>query len=73
MIERVVFRLDGKRIGNRTSSPYAVSVRATPGAHRVRVRITFRDATRARTKTLPYRACAAALLNPRHGPSSFTG
>jgi hypothetical protein len=73
MIERVVFRLDGKRIANRTSSPYAVSVRATPGAHRVRVRITFRDATRARTRTLPYRACAAALLNPRHGPSSFTG
>jgi hypothetical protein len=73
MIERVVFRLDGKRIANRTSSPYAVSVRATPGAHRVRVRITFRDATRAKTRTLPYRACAAALLNPRHGPSSFTG
>ena len=73
MIERVVFRLDGKRIANRTSSPYAVSVRATPGAHRVHVRITFRDATRAKTVTLPYRACASALLNPRHGPSSFTG
>ncbi|MEX0973575.1 MAG: ice-binding family protein [Solirubrobacterales bacterium] len=73
MIERVVFRLDGKRIANRTSSPYAVSVRPAPGVHRVRVRITFRDATRARTKTLAYRACAAALLNPRHGPSSFTG
>jgi hypothetical protein len=73
MIKRVVFRLDGKRVASRTSSPYAMSVRATPGAHNVRVRITFKDATRARTKTLRYRACAAALLNPRHGPSSFTG
>lgn len=73
MIERVVFRLDGKRVANRTSSPFAISVRATPGAHRVRVRITFKDATRARTVTLPYRACAAALLQPRRGPSSFTG
>jgi len=72
-IERVVFRLDGKRVANRTSSPFAMSVRATPGAHRVRLRITFKDATRARTVTLPYRACAAALLQPRRGPSSFTG
>lgn len=73
MIERVVFRLDGKRVANRTSSPFAKWVRATPGAHRMRVRITFKDATRARTVTLPYRACAAALLQPRRGPSSFTG
>lgn len=73
MIERVVFRLDGKRVANRTSSPFAKWVRATPGAHRVRVRITFKDATRARTVTLPYRACAPALLQPRRGPSSFTG
>jgi hypothetical protein len=72
-IERVVFRLDGRRVANRTSSPFAMSVRATPGAHRVRIRITFRDATRARTVTLPYRACASALLNPRRGPSGFTG
>lgn len=73
MIERVVIRLDGKRVANRTSAPFAKWVRATPGAHRVRLRITFKDATRARTVTLPYRACASALLQPRRGPSSFTG
>jgi hypothetical protein len=50
-----------------------MSVRATPGAHRVSVRVTFTDATHAKTMTLPYRACAAALLQPRHGPSRFTG
>lgn len=72
-IERVVFRLDGRRVANRTSSPFAMSVRATPGVHRVRIRITFKDATRARTVTLPYRACASALLNPHRGPSGFTG
>jgi hypothetical protein len=73
MIERVAFSLDGKAIGSRTSSPYAMSVRAAPGTHKVGVRVTFTDATRAKTMTLPYRACAAAALHPRHGPSSFTG
>jgi hypothetical protein len=72
-IERVVFSLDGRPIANRTSSPYAMSVRAAPGSHEIGVRITFKDATRAKTMTLPYRACAAAVLHPRHGPSSFTG
>jgi hypothetical protein len=73
MIQRVVFSLDGKSIGNRTNSPFAMSVRATPGAHQVSVRVTFTDATQAKTMTLPYRACAAALLQPRRGPSQFTG
>jgi hypothetical protein len=73
MIQRVVFSLDGKSIGARANSPFAMSMRATPGAHQVRVRITFKDATRAKTVTLPYRACAAALLSPPNGPSTFTG
>jgi Ice-binding-like len=73
MIKRVVFSLDGKSIGSRTNSPFAMSVRATPGAHQVSVRVTFSDATKARTMSLPYRACAAALLQPQPGPSQFTG
>ncbi len=73
MIKRVVFSLDGKSIGSRTDSPFAMSVRAAPGAHQVRVRVTYTDATHAKTMTLPYRACAAAVLHPRHGPSQFTG
>lgn len=73
MIKRAVFSLDGKAIGSRTNSPFAVSVRAAPGAHQVRVRVTFTDATHAKTMALPYRACASALLHPRHGPSQFTG
>jgi hypothetical protein len=73
MIKRVVFSLDGKRIGSRTDSPFAMSVRAAPGAHQVSARVTFTDATHAKTMTLPYRACAAAVLQPRHGPSQFTG
>jgi hypothetical protein len=73
MIERVVFSLDGKSIGSRTGSPFAMSMRAAPGAHQVRVRVTFKDSTRAKTVTLPYKACAAALLSPRGGPSTFTG
>lgn len=73
MVKRVAFSLDGKPMGSRANSPFAMSVRATPGVHRVSVRVTFTDATRAKTMTLPYRACAAALLRPRHGPSQFTG
>ena len=73
MIERVVFSLDGKSIGSRTGSPFAMSMRAAPGVHQVRVRITFKDATRAKTVTVPYEACAAALLSPPGGPSTFTG
>ena len=73
MIQRVAFSLDGKSIGSRTNSPFAMSVRATPGAHRVSVRVTFTDATKAKTMSLPYRACAAALLQPQRGPSQFTG
>jgi hypothetical protein len=73
MIKRVVFSLDGKPMGSRTNSPFAISVRATPGAHQVSARVTFTDATHAKTMALPYRACAAAALQPRHGPSRFTG
>ena len=73
LIKRVVFSLDGKRIDSQVGSPFQVFVQATPGGHMVRARITFKDATRAKTVTLPYRACASAVLHPRHGPSQFTG
>jgi Ice-binding-like len=73
LIRRVVFSLDGKRIDSQVGSPFQVSVKAAPGGHMVRARITFKDATRARTVALPYRACASAVLHPRHGPSQFTG
>lgn len=73
MIKRVAFSLDGKRISSRTRSPYAVSVKAGPGKHVVSARVTYTDATRAKTLKMRYRACAAALLQPRRGPSRFTG
>lgn len=73
MIDRVVFSLDGKAIRTDASSPFAVSVRAAPGAHAVRARVTFKDSTPAKTMSFPYRACAAAVLAPPNGPSTFTG
>jgi len=72
-IRRVDFSLDGRPIARRSTSPFTVAVRATPGAHRIRARVTFSDATKARTLTFRYRACAAAALRPRRGPSQFTG
>ncbi|HZV75722.1 MAG TPA: ice-binding family protein [Conexibacter sp.] len=73
LIRRVVFSLDGRYVSSRGSSPFRVSVRAAPGRHTLRARITFKDATRAKTRTLRYRACAAAVLQPHPGPSRFTG
>jgi hypothetical protein len=72
-IQRVVFRLDGRRISSRRHSPFRVRIAATRGAHLVRARVTFKDKTRAKTMTMRYRACAAQLLQPRRGPSQYTG
>jgi hypothetical protein len=72
-IKRVVFSLDGKRIASRSGSPFRVLVPALSGRHSVTARVTFKDATRAKTLKLGYRACAAAVLHPRNGPSQFTG
>lgn len=73
LIKRVVFSLDGTRIASRTNSPFQVLVRATPGVHNVGARVTFKDATHAKTLRFHYRACASAVLHPPHGPSQFTG
>jgi hypothetical protein len=72
-IKRVVFSLDGKRIASRSGSPFRVLVPALSGRHNVTARVTFKDATRAKTLKLGYRACASAVRNPRNGPSQFTG
>jgi hypothetical protein len=72
-IKRVVFSVDGTTIGARNGSPFAMSMRAAPGAHQVRMFVTFTDATHAKRMSLPYRACASALLTPPSAPSTFTG
>jgi hypothetical protein len=72
-IERVVFRMDGRRIASRTGSPFRVHVRARSGRHHISARVTFKDATRAKTLNFDYRVCAAQVLRPRRGPSQFTG
>ena len=74
MIKRVVFTVAGKRIASRSGPRYRVYVRPSVGRRGVlRARVTFRDATRAKTLTYAYRGCAAALLRPVQGPSQFTG
>ncbi|MDX6539441.1 MAG: hypothetical protein QOI71_1051 [Gaiellales bacterium] len=73
LIKSVTFRLDGKAILRQGMRPFGVFVRALPGAHRVTARVAFKDATRAKTLALGYRACADAVLHPTTGPSQFTG
>ena len=73
LIRRVVFTLDGRPIASRKASPFSVFIHARVGMHRIGAHVTFLDGTRAKRMTLGYRACAAALLRPRGGPSRFTG
>jgi len=73
LIKRVVFSLDGRRITSRNGSPFRVYVSARSGRHNVSARVTYRDATRAKTLNLGYRGCAAAVRHPRPGRSQFTG
>jgi len=73
-VKSVVFRLDGKRIVTKRRSPFSAYVKAAgAGKHKVTAKVTYKDATRAVTRTLRYRGCAAAVLQPRRGPSQFTG
>ncbi|MCW2967657.1 MAG: hypothetical protein JWM71_1429 [Solirubrobacteraceae bacterium] len=73
-IKRVVFSVAGKMIANRTGSLFHVYVSPAVGKRgTLRARVTFKDATRARTLTFAYHACAAAVLHPARGPSQFTG
>ena len=74
MIRRVVFRLDGKRIGTRNKPAFRQYVKASSGrSHVISARVGFKDATRSKTLKFRYRACAAQVLRPRQGPSQFTG
>ncbi len=73
LIKRVVFSLDGRRIASRNGSPFRVYVSARSGRHNVSARVTYSDATRAKTLNLGYRGCAAAVRHPRPGRSQFTG
>jgi hypothetical protein len=69
-----VFTLDGKRIATVNGSPFRVHVPAQfAGAGHLKARVTFKDATRAKTLNMRYAACAAAAAKPRPAPSTFTG
>jgi hypothetical protein len=73
LIKRVTFSLDGKKIQSSAKRPFVVFVRSLSGAHNVTAHVSFKDATRAKTLALGYRACADAVLRPKAGPSQFTG
>jgi Ice-binding-like len=73
-IKRVVFRIDGKWFAARARSPFWVHIPpAFAKTGHLQARVTFKDATRARTLRLRYRACAAAAVHPRPAPGAFTG
>lgn len=73
-IKRVVFTLDGKWLASRSGSPFRVHVPAAfAGSGHLKAHVTFKDATPAKTLTLRYKACAAAVVQPLPGPSHFTG
>lgn len=74
LIKRVVFSISGRRVATRTGPRFRMYVRPDVGRRGVlKARVTFEDATRARTLRFRYRACTAAVLRPVQGPSQFTG
>jgi Ice-binding-like len=74
LIKRVVFTMGAKQIATRSRPLFRVHVRPVAGMRGViHARVTFKDATRARTLAFAYRACAAAVLHPARGLSPFTG
>jgi len=73
MIKRVRFSVDDRYVSSTSRSPFSVFVRAAPGKHKVTARVTFKDATAAKTVSLRYRACSFVALHPRQGASRFTG
>lgn len=70
-IRKVTFSVDGSRIGGR-GFPRQVRVPVTPGVHVVVAHVSFTDSTRSRTMRFRFRV-PTPLLNPRRGPSQFTG
>ena len=72
-IKRVAFKLDGKRVASVRGSRFQVRVPSRAGRHTLTARVTFKDATRSRTVKLRYRICTSVVLQPRRGPSRFTG
>jgi hypothetical protein len=73
-IKAVAFSIAGKSLATRTASALQVHVPPVFSANGVlKARVTFKDATHARTLTLGYRACAAAVVRTRPAPATFTG
>jgi Ice-binding-like len=80
MIRRVVFSVGTHVIATRTRAPFEAVVRDGSGIRTVRARVTFTDATPAKTLKMRSRACAAAAsrIAPRRPrtpstPTGFTG
>jgi hypothetical protein len=79
-IRRVVFSVGSHVIATRTRAPFQALVKDGSGIRTVTARVTFTDATPAKTLKLRSRACAAAAsrLAPRKPrtpstPTGFTG
>jgi hypothetical protein len=61
-IRRVVFSLGPKVIASPRSAPFATTVAAIGGVRVITARVTYKNATRAKTRQIRYRACAAAVI-----------
>ena len=80
MIRRVVFSVGTHVIATRTRAPFEAVVKDGSGIRTVSARVTFTDATPAKTLKMRSRACAAAASRvaarrPRtpSTPTGFTG
>jgi hypothetical protein len=77
-IKRVVFSVAGKTVANQSSSPFSVMLGHVGGKGVLLARVTFTDATPAKSLRMVYKACAAAKrrVSPSRAPVTppgFTG
>jgi hypothetical protein len=70
-IKSVTFSIDGQRIGKGSSSK-SIVVPAKPGSHSVVAHVTFSDSTKSKNARFHFRV-PFPILEPRFGPSRFTG
>jgi hypothetical protein len=77
-IKRVVFSVAGSVVANQKASPFAVMLGHVGGNGILHARVTFTDATPAKSLRMRYKACAAARrrVSPSRAPVTppgFTG
>jgi hypothetical protein len=73
MIRKIIVSVDNRMVETSRASSLRMMVNGSPGAHKVTVRVAYKDNTRGKTTTFRIHVPTPAPLFPHPGPSAFTG